>query len=395
MASSELITTLDMTKSLLAFLLVFCLAPLAAQVTLNNDYFPVAGDTLKYNTVDSAYISTLVVADAGANLTWDFGTPAIVEERSDAVIAIGTDTSFLNADLKIRLANGNETYYAVSETEFNLVGIKASFSLLPNFELSTPADPVRPTRRAPLNYLQSFESLTSNTVTIPVDSLPPAAFELIGDALDNFDTLRLTTTSMRTDVVDSYGNLTIDDKTYGVLREARTESVFIKLEVKAGFLPWTDVTGTITIINPTLAGFVGQQDITKTYLFWSPEIIEPIVEITTLEQTGEVQRMDYRRRQRPVSTGGPGLRQAQVKVYPNPASQLATFEFSGLERGDYVLSLYNVYGSMMESRSFSPIGDQTRLNVDVSTLPKGLYLYSLSNSLGRTITTKRLVVGAE
>ncbi|MGK0334621.1 MAG: hypothetical protein ACI974_001444 [Paraglaciecola sp.] len=49
----------------------------------------------------------------------------------------------------------------------------------------------------------------------------------------------------------------------------------------------------------------------------------------------------------------------------------------------------------MESRTFSPIGDQTRLNVNVSTLPKGLYLYSLRNSLGRTITTKRLIVGAE
>jgi len=155
------------------------------------------------------------------------------------------------------------------------------------------------------------------------------------------------------------------------------------------------VTATITILNPTLAGFVGQQDVTKTYLFWSPEIIEPIVEIVTLEQTGEMQRMDYRRRQRPVSTGSPGLRQAQVKVYPNPASELATFEFTGLERGSYTLSLYNVNGSMMESRTFSPIGDQTRLNVNVSTLPKGLYLYSLRNSLGRTITTKRLIVGAE
>jgi hypothetical protein len=384
-----------MTKPLLAFLLVFCLAPLTAQVTLSNDYFPVAGDTLKYNTVDSVYVSTLVVADAGANLTWDFGIPAINEERADAVTLIGTDTSFLDASLKILSRNGTQSYYSVSDTEFNLVGIKTSFDLLPNFLLSAPADPVRPTRRAPLNYLDNFETMTSNTVIVSVDSLPQEALDLIGDAVTNFDSMRLTTTSARTDVVDAYGSLTIDDRTYTVLREARTESIFIALEVQSGFLPWTDVTATITIINPTLAGFVGQQDITKTYLFWSPEIIEPIVEIVTLEQTGEVQRMDYRRRQRPVSTGGPGLRQAQVKVYPNPASQLATFEFTGLERGSYTLSLYNVNGSMMKSRTFSPISDQTRLNVNVSTLPKGLYLYSLRNSLGRTITTKRLIVGAE
>ena len=384
-----------MTKPLLVFLLVFCLAPLTAQVTLSNDYFPVAGDTLKYNTVDSVYVSTLVVADAGANLTWDFGTPAINEERADAVTLIGADTSFLDAGLKILSSNGTQSYYSVSDTEFNLVGIKTSFDLLPNFLLNAPADPVRPIRRAPLNYLDNFETMTSNIVIVSVDSLPQEALDLIGDAVTNFDSMRLTTTSARTDVVDAYGSLTIDDRTYTVLREARTESIFIDLEVKSGFLPWTNVTATITILNPTLAGFVGQQDVTKTYLFWSPEIIEPIVEIVTLEQTGEMQRMDYRRRQRPVSTGGPGLRQAQVKVYPNPASELATFEFTGLERGSYTLSLYSVNGSMMESRTFSPIGDQTRLNVNVSTLPKGLYLYSLRNSLGRTITTKRLIVGAE
>jgi CBS domain-containing protein len=384
-----------MTKPLLVFLLVLCLAPLTAQVTLSNDYFPVAGDTLKYNTVDSVYVSTLVVADAGANLTWDFGTPAINEERADAVTLIGADTSFLDAGLKILSSNGTQSYYSVSDTEFNLVGIKTSFDLLPNFLLNAPADPVRPIRRAPLNYLDNFETMTSNIVIVSVDSLPQEALDLIGDAVTNFDSMRLTTTSARTDVVDAYGSLTIDDRTYTVLREARTESIFIDLEVKSGFLPWTNVTATITILNPTLAGFVGQQDVTKTYLFWSPEIIEPIVEIVTLEQTGEMQRMDYRRRQRPVSTGGPGLRQAQVKVYPNPASELATFEFTGLERGSYTLSLYSVNGSMMESRTFSPIGDQTRLNVNVSTLPKGLYLYSLRNSLGRTITTKRLIVGAE
>lgn len=383
-----------MTKSLLALLLVFCLVPLAAQVTLSNDYFPVAGDTLKYNTVDSVYVSTLVVADAAANLTWDFGTPAIDEERSDAVTTIGTDTSFLDADLKIRTGD-TESYYSVSDTEFNLVGVTASFALLPNFSVSTPADPARPTRRAPLNYLDTYETMTSNSVTVSVDSLPQDVLDLIGSAINNVDSLRITTTSERSDVVDAYGSLTIDGKTYDVLREARTESVFIDLDIRTMFTPWNRVTFLIAIANPQLASFLGQQDVTKTYLFWSPEIIEPIVEITTLEQTGEIQRMDYRRRQRPVSTGGPGLRQAQVKVYPNPASQLATFEFIGLERGDYTLSVYNMAGSMIKSRTFSPIGDLTSLNVDVTALPKGIYLYNLRNSLGRTITTKRLIVGAE
>lgn len=384
-----------MTKSLLSFLLVFCLTPLAAQVTLSNDYFPLAGDTLKYNTVDSVYLSTLMISEPGADLTWDFGVPTINEQRSDAVTSAVGDTSFVGADVKIITGFNTESYYSVSDTEFNLVGIKTSFSFLPEFVISAPADPVRPTRRAPLNYLDTYETVTVNVAVVPVDSLPEEAIALFGESIENFDSMRITTTSTRQDVVDAYGNLTVDDKTYAVLREARTENVFIKLEVIAPFIPWTDVTATLAIVDPRLASFLGQQTVTKTYLFWSPEIIEPVVEILTFLETGEVQRMDFRRRQRPVSTGGPGLSQARVKVYPNPASQLATFEFTGLERGDYTLALYNVNGSMVDSRSFSPIGDQTRLNMDVSALPKGMYLYNLRNSLGRTITTKRLIVGSE
>lgn len=384
-----------MTKSLLAFLLVFCLAPLTAQVTMGTDYFPIAGDTLKYNTVDSLYLTTLMVAEPGANLTWDFGIPTISEQNSDAVLSAVSDTNFVGATVKIQTGDATESFYAVSDTSFDLVGITTSFSILPSFIISTPADPARPTRRAPLNYLDTYQTNTENSATVPVDSLPEEAIALIGESITNFDSLRITTISDRTDVVDAYGSLTIDGMTYAVLREARVESIYIRLEVISGFLPWTDVTETLSIVSPTLAALVGQQPVTKTYLFWSPEIIEPVIEILTTEETGEVERMDFRRRQRPVSTGGPGLSQASIKVYPNPASELATFEFSGLERGDYTLSLYNVNGSMIDSRNFSPIGDQTRLNVDVSDLPKGLYLYNLRNALGRTITTKRLIVGSE
>ncbi len=384
-----------MTKFILSLLLVFCLTPLAAQVTMSNDYFPMAGDTLKYNTVDSLYLTTLVIAEPGAGLTWDFGIPPINEQRADAVISAVGDTSFAGADVKIVTNTNTESYYSISDTEFNLVGIRTSFEFLPEFIISTPADPARPTRRAPLNYLDTYETVTENTVTVSVDSLPPEAIALFGESIENFDSLRITTTSSRQDVVDAYGELTIDDKTYSVLREARTEDVFIKLEVIAPFIPWTDVTATLSIVDPRLAAFLGQQTITKTYLYWSPEIIEPIVEILTFLESGEIQRMDYRRRPRPVSTDGPGLRQAQIKVFPNPASQLATFEFTGLERGEYTLAIYNMNGSIINSRTFSPLGDQTRVNVDVSNLPKGLYLYNLRNALGRTITTKRLVVGSE
>jgi hypothetical protein len=102
--------------------------------------------------------------------------------------------------------------------------------------------------------------------------------------------------------------------------------------------------------------------------------------------------MNYKRPPTSTSTGGPSLLQASIRVFPNPATNLATFEIEGLERGRYFLNLINTMGQKVDSREFTPIGNQIRLNLDVSTLPQGIYMYSLRNERGRTITTKILQV---
>jgi len=177
-----------------------------------------------------------------------------------------------------------------------------------------------------------------------------------------------------------------------VLREKRTESVFIRLELQTLPLPFVDVTGTISIFNPDLAALVGQQPITATYTFWNDESKEAIAEVTTSEETGEVSRMTYKRAQQSTSTGGPGVLQARVQVYPNPATDFTTFEVEGLTPGRYLLQLINVAGRRVATREFTPFGNQTRLSLDVSELPAGLYLYSLINEQGRRIVTKKLKV---
>ncbi|MEM9528958.1 MAG: T9SS type A sorting domain-containing protein, partial [Bacteroidota bacterium] len=100
----------------------------------------------------------------------------------------------------------------------------------------------------------------------------------------------------------------------------------------------------------------------------------------------------YKRAQPTTSVGGPSFTQAKVKVYPNPASSLATFEMEGLERGTYTLSLIDLTGRRVAQREFTPLGNLTRLNLDVSRLPGGLYLYSLRNERGRMVATRRLQV---
>lgn len=380
-----------MHKILPAFLFVLLATGLSAQLTLTADYFPAAGDTLKLVNADSVFAANVdLMAEGGANLDWYFGNAVGTRDINEPVDGITID-AFPNATLSIT-SNNTVSFYQVSETSFDLVGVQTGFDFLPNFPINTAVTPARPIRRAPLTFGDNFTSQTENAVTISPDSIPLEALAEIGDALNGVDSLRITTISTREDVVDAWGTVRLLDNFYPVLREKRTEGVFIRLEVQTLPLPFVDVTGTISIINPELAQFVGQQPETVTYLFWNDESKEPIVEAVTAEESGEVIRMQYKRAEQSTSTGGPGALRARIKVYPNPATELATFEVEGLQRGNYTLLLTDMVGRKVATRTFAPLGDQTRLTLDVSDLRAGLYLYSLQNEQGRRVVTKKLQV---
>jgi hypothetical protein len=378
---------------LLPLLLFFSLAPLSAQVALSSDYFPQAGDTLRTVTADSTYAAGLNQLTSGIDREWDFGTPVALNARSQAVVSTEGDTLFPNADLKIRAFTGTLSYYEVTETSFNLVGVQTQVALFPELDITAAVTPSRPTRRAPLNYDDVFNTETSNSIVISTDSLPEAILEALGPLITSIDSLRITTISTREDRADAYGTVILGTNTYEVLRERRNESIYIRLEAKNNILQlWADVTELAISQAPQIAPFLGQQPATTTYIYWSPGVIDPIAEFITDGETGTVQNMEYKQPTTSTSTGGPGLLQASIRVFPNPASDLATFEIEGLERGHYYLNLINTMGQKVGSKEFTPIGNQTRLNLDVSGLPQGMYMYRLRNERGRTITTKILQV---
>lgn len=381
-----------MNKQLLTLVLALLLAPLTAQITLTDAYFPVAGDTLRSNTADSAYAVTIDVGAAGANQAFYFGTPTVANERSEAVTSVAGNDTFPEATLRIQTTPTTESYYRVTDTNFDLVGLNTGLPLLESFTIVQPVSPARPVRRAPLAYLDEFQVQTANSVTISPDSIPAEALELIGNALSAVDSLRITTEVTRTDVVDAWGTARLGDNFYDVLRERRRESVFIRVETKIGFLPFTDVTGTISVLSPQVAQFIGQQPVTVTYLYWNDESKEPIAEIATREEDGSIFNMNYKRILTSTSVAAPGLRLTDMTVFPNPASDLATLRVDGLERGTYTLTVVNMLGRQVHQQEFSPFGNQTRLSVEVSQFPAGLYLFNLRNATGRSLGTKKLRV---
>ena len=381
-----------MAQRLFVCLLCAFSSLLSGQEVLTTAYFPEPGDTLRTNvaTLDYAAAQEYQLA-GGANLRWVFDDPEVLFQSTNPV-TVSEDPRFPTAELLVTEDLFTLNYFRIDSNVLNLVGISSRLPILPSFEIASPVDPTRPIRRAGLQLGQEFSSTTENSVTISPDSIPPEAQALIGlELLSSVDSMRITTISNRQDSVDAFGVVELDGRSYSTIRERRREFAYIRLELKRGRLPFIDVTETVQVIEPSLAGFLGEQDTIDTYLWWNNESKEPIVEVG-VNTVGGVTEFRYKRPLQSTSTGGPLLSRARVNLYPNPAHDYVNYELAGLTRGRYVVAVVNMLGQRVMRRDFTAIGDQTRLTLDLHGLRGGQYLVSLTNERGRIVSTRKLLV---
>ncbi|WP_420459360.1 T9SS type A sorting domain-containing protein [Neolewinella sp.] len=376
--------------TLLALLLTAL--PAIAQITITEAYFPAAGDTLRYGVSDSA--TTIDLLNSGADRQWDFGTQTAVDTQLQIIRSYDDNPAFSNADVVMAIDSANVGYYAITDTTYELVGIRGMLTdVLPGFEYNAPVTPGRAQRRAPLAYQDRYVSTTVNTIAVDVDSLPDEAVDALdefGPLLDGIDSIRIVSTSARTDVVDAYGTLIINGQSYEVLRERRNETNSAEVLVKTGGIE-LPVTGVILEQRPDLGDFLGEQDPIITYYYWTNTEKEAVA-IVTVDEFDAPTSLLFIQGDVTNSVRGPQLTQAQVRVYPNPARDLTTFEAAGLESGGYTLRVVNMLGREVIRQQLTSVDGRVRTEVNVSQLPRGPYIYSMTNERGRILTTRRLLV---
>jgi len=81
---------------------------------------------------------------------------------------------------------------------------------------------------------------------------------------------------------------------------------------------------------------------------------------------------------------------AQIKVYPNPASDVINLELINLYNDVVSYEIYDVRGTLVESKNIGVISDQTQQTIYVANLATGLYL--LQVNVGDEIETLRVTV---
>ena len=69
-----------------------------------------------------------------------------------------------------------------------------------------------------------------------------------------------------------------------------------------------------------------------------------------------------------------------IKVYPNPTTQYVIVEVDKLEGNEQVM-VYDLQGKLLQSR---PLND-TKIQIDLTSYPAGLYLIKVGKSLGKVV----------
>ena len=82
-----------------------------------------------------------------------------------------------------------------------------------------------------------------------------------------------------------------------------------------------------------------------------------------------------------TSTGirSPLNARAEVLFYPNPLSQTATFELSGINNGETVLQILDVSGKVCEQQIFDHL-NKSKLQIDANNFSNGIYFYHFLQS---------------
>jgi hypothetical protein len=357
-----------------------------AQITVTNASFPDVGDVM-ITAVDNLP-SGIVVTEAGIDQSWSYmnlespfnmSTSLLPAEQGPGAFA------YPGADYYTPFGDNVVAYYKVTDSEVLILGLYGADPIGLGFETASRFEPPLPVRRSPMIFLDVNQLEYDISIAIDADELPAAI-------LENFpitpDSLRIRANINRLDIVDAWGTLTIPGGIYDVLREKRTEDREVRLDAKLPIFDWTDVTDIALEFLP-IDGL--GESTSVSYHFISNEAIEPIAVLEMNADETAVSRVEYKAND--VSSNVQTVTDLKPGVYafPNPAIVNARFEFTNLPKGKYKLRILNILGVEVWSRNYQISGNVTE-KVDISSLRKGTYLYSLSNEDGKIITTKRLIV---
>lgn len=371
-----------MKYGFLIFISFFFLSLLKGQIVLDERSFPQIGDTLYIGNDNLP--NRIDVLSASEGQRWDFSmlqTPYVQELFILPANFYGEHAFFPRANAAVALNNNQIAFFNINTKQIELVGMIGNDPLNIGYKKPIRFDPPLIERRAPLKFDEGYQSESRVQYQMAIEEVKNTA---IADLALKPDSIRITITYDRQDYVDGWGRIIVPGGVFDALRERRQEDRNISIFAKVGNFAWQNITDLLPY------SFFGNTRSIQ-YLYHSNETINPVAVIEMDQMDTEAKSVSYKPNINTNIITNSNNQKPAIYAYPNPAIVNVRFEFSNLKPDQYKLRIFNILGLEEWSQDYYINGDRT-VKVNVGGLRKGTYLYSLIDSNGKTIGTKRLVV---
>ncbi|MBK8194845.1 MAG: T9SS type A sorting domain-containing protein [Lewinellaceae bacterium] len=361
-----------------------------SQIIVTSATFPAAGDTF-HIALDAAPMGVNPATPPGGNQLWDFtslqasSTSEIIFRPASAGLYF---MSYPGADAVV-IGQTGETYYNITNNKVEALGYAGADPAGFGLNVLAKFSPPFVERQSPMSFFDITQSETDLSLPFSTAQLPDSLFQ----GFSAPDSIRVRLHTERLDAVDGWGTCQIPGGSYPVLRKKRVDYVTTNLDVYISSpfpLGWVDLSLILPPGTGGLGNFLGT-DTTTTYRFYSGTEKQEIAVATMSNDLSEVLSVQYKFNETTDSPVAPSPGSANIQARPNPAVEWVSFECTNLPQDDYTLKIFNIVGKVVWKENYVISGSKT-IKIALEDFKKGTYLYSLLDSKGNTIGTKRLVV---
>ncbi len=374
-------------------LLVFCLTHCFGQITISNNYFPNAGDSLVTANATGQTIRNIVISKATTTAqSWDYSflraiTPTTRNvDRFRALNPVADSAilkEFPSATTVISDTTGQIAVYRRSATRFDLLGFfNANLGILP-IGIRPKFDPPSLERRAPLTFNSTNNNKTGFNIVFSTNIIPDTILALLPVRPDS---LRIRFVTNRQDKVDAFGKIRIPGSAdLDCLRERRYEITETHIDAKSNSFPiWID----ITTLIPT--GNFKTKDTTLVFHFWSDLYKEPLL---TIRANNDSMATSATYKWLPINTlTFETINNIAAVLYPNPTKDAVNVRLQGLMPENYTLNVVDYAGRIVFTQKISQPTDNIHLRINTNQWTTGVYFLNVYAEKDRTLVTQKTFV---
>lgn len=334
------------TKSTFSFLLLFAFAGhVKAQYIIQSSNLPGAGDLWVNKIINDQSVQP---GGSGPNIPWDFSiyfvTPNTISEQYSVPTGTAVDLTFPTANLKCTSIFGITEYFYKNTTNNTLQYLGY--------------------------YSSSNEIHISNTQTVL--AAPFAYGNSSSNATVTGTGFSGSTISGTVSVVaDAHGTLTVGGITTSNVLRVRTEYAIVE-DFGGG------LSETISFVK---------------YAWYKQGLRAPYMQICTYDATGDIATIHQKYTLvANVTVGVDELSKPSLSfsVFPNPVGDTAEIDITIDQNSDMAIRLMDIAGKTVRTEKPYFIKGTHHISMDVSDLPKGVYILSVKG--GATLREERIVL---